>query len=166
MEMQTVMDRLDKIRDDLINRMDHLEIGLKDQIKDHKLEVREDINKLWDDQRRQDDCIGGISTRRSECMVEVNDRIENTISSWWKRFAVICSIIMTIIASSFLYTTILSNQISRYQERIRKELEEIKIKQGECSSKIDIYSNLMQDHLSNLEAHNGVITLRSPNKKK
>ena len=56
MEIQEVLKRIDKLRDDLIVRMDHLEIGLKEQIKEHKLEAREDINKLWDDQRRQDDC--------------------------------------------------------------------------------------------------------------
>lgn len=151
MELQEVFNQINKLRDDLIVRMDHLSADLKEQIKDHRFEVREDVQKLWDDQKRQDDCLSNMTERRSACMNEIDNKIESSNNSWWKRFAIICAILMTIIGSSFVYTTLISNQISRYQERIRVELERIKEKQTECNTKIDIYSKLLQEHTASLK---------------
>jgi len=151
MELQEVLNQINKLRDDLILRMDHLSADLKEQIKDHRFEVREDVQKLWDDQRRQDDCLANMTERKTLCLGDMDKKIELSNSSWWKRFAIICTILMTIIGSSFVYTTMISNQISRYQERIRSELEGIKEKQTQCITKIEVYSNLLQEHTASLK---------------
>jgi len=153
MELQEVFTRLDKLRDDLIARLDHLSADLKEQMKDHKLEVREDVNKLWDDQRRQDNFLSNMTERKAVCLGDMDKKIESSNSSWWKRFTIICTIIMSIISGSFIYTTIISNQISKYQDRIRIELEVIKKSQAECNTKIDVYSRLLQDHIASVVEH-------------
>lgn len=153
MELQEILNQINKLRDDLIVRIDHLSSDLKEQIKDHRFEVREDVQKLWDDQRRQDDCLTNMTERKTSCIGDMDKKIEISNSSWWKRFVIICTILMTIISSSFVYTTLISNQISKYQERIRIELEGIKEKQTQCITKIDVYSKLLQDHISTTINH-------------
>jgi len=147
MEIEEIFNRLDKLRDDLLARMDHLESEIKNDVKDHKMETREDIHKLWDDQRRQDDCVSDVTGRKNVCMSEVDHKLETTKNSWWKKFAIICSILMSVICGSFVYSTNINNQINRTQEKIRVELESIKIKQIEQLSKTNVYNQLLQDHL-------------------
>lgn len=113
--IKDILDRMDVFKTDILqdfgNHINHLDESIRKEIQEKKLDTDKRIDEIWNYQRRQDDFIDNLKQTKITCMEEVQEKVDGSSKSWWKKVAIVYGIIILLIFSGFTYTYSVNDKV-------------------------------------------------------